>query len=99
VQVDLHVFRALMLHEIGGEVDRADVVAVDEGCTLEGAVELLEKMAQPGGVGHAVGHNVVLDLSAGARDNRLALGGPGDETDAQEHGVTEVDRRVSGQPA
>jgi hypothetical protein len=30
VQVDLHVHRTLMLHEIGGEVDRADVIAVNE---------------------------------------------------------------------
>jgi hypothetical protein len=28
------VLRALMLHGIGGEVDCADVVAVDEGGTL-----------------------------------------------------------------
>jgi hypothetical protein len=36
VWVDLHMLRALMLHGIGGEVDRADVVAVDEGGTLRG---------------------------------------------------------------
>jgi hypothetical protein len=34
------MLRALMLHEIGGEVDGADVVAVDEGGALKGAVEL-----------------------------------------------------------
>jgi hypothetical protein len=33
---DLHVLRALMLHGIGGEVNRVDVVAVDEGEALEG---------------------------------------------------------------
>jgi hypothetical protein len=38
VQVDLHVLRALMLHEIGGDVDRADVVAVDEGGALKSMV-------------------------------------------------------------
>jgi hypothetical protein len=88
VQVDLHVLRALMLHGIGGEVDRADVVAVDEGNMLEGVVDLLEKLAQPGGLGHTIGHSAVLDLSARARDVRLVLGGPRDEVDAQEHGVT-----------
>jgi hypothetical protein len=66
VPVDLHVLRALMLHGIGGEIDRADVVAVDEGGMLEGAVELLEKLAQPGGLGHAVGHSAVLRYSASA---------------------------------
>jgi nucleoside-triphosphatase THEP1 len=45
VQVDLHMLHALMLHEIGGDVDGADVVAVDEGGTLEWVVELLEELA------------------------------------------------------
>jgi hypothetical protein len=36
VEVDLHVFCTLMLHMIGGEVDRANVVAVDEGGALLG---------------------------------------------------------------
>ena len=31
VEVDLHVLGALMLNGVGGEVDGADVVAVDEG--------------------------------------------------------------------
>jgi hypothetical protein len=64
VQVDLHVLRVLMLHEIGGEVDRVDVVVVDEGGTLEGAVELMEKLAQLGGLCHAVGHSAVTGLHA-----------------------------------
>ena len=82
VKVDLHMLRALMLHGIGGEVDHADVVAVDEGYMLEGVVELLEKLVEPGGLCHIVGHNAVLDLSARARDDGLPLGGPGDEVGA-----------------
>ena len=42
------------------EIDRANVVAVDEGGTLEGAVELLEKLAQLIGLDHTVGHSTVL---------------------------------------
>jgi hypothetical protein len=34
VTIDLQVLRALMLHVIGGEVDCADVVVVDEGGAL-----------------------------------------------------------------
>jgi hypothetical protein len=82
------MLRALMLHGVGGEVDRADVVAVDECGTLEGTVELMEELAQLGGLCHAVGHGTVLGLSAGARDDGLSLGGPRDEVAAQEHGVT-----------
>jgi hypothetical protein len=88
VRVDLHVLRALMLHGVGGEVDYADVVAVDEGGALEGTVELVEELAQPRGLDHAVGHDTVLGLSTGARDDGLTLGGPRDEVGAQEHGVT-----------
>jgi hypothetical protein len=41
VKVGLHVLRAPVLHKIGGEVERADLVAVDECDAREGAVELL----------------------------------------------------------
>jgi hypothetical protein len=76
-----------MLHGVGGEVDRTDVVAVDESGALKRTVELVEELAQPGGLCHTVGHGTVLGLSAGARDNGLPLGGPRDEVGAQEHGV------------
>jgi hypothetical protein len=65
-QVDLHVLRVLMLYEIGGEVDRAYIVAINEGGALEGAVVLLEKLAELGGLGLAVCYNAVLGLNAGA---------------------------------
>jgi hypothetical protein len=81
------MLRAVMLHGISGEVDRGDVVAVDEGGTLERAVELLEKLAQLGGLCYAVGHSVVLGLCAGAGDDGVPFGGPGNEVGAQEYGV------------
>jgi hypothetical protein len=87
VQVDLHMLRALMLHWIGGEVDDTDVVAVDEVGALKGAVELVEELAHPGGHCHAVGHRAVLSLSAGAGDDGLTLGSPGDEVGTQEYGI------------
>jgi hypothetical protein len=81
------MLRALMLHGIGGEVDGVDVVAVDEGGALKGAVELVEELTHPGGLCHAVGHNAVLDLCAGAGDDGLPLGGLGDEVGAQEYDI------------
>jgi hypothetical protein len=36
VEVDLPVFHALVLHRIGGEVDRVDIVTIDGGGTSEG---------------------------------------------------------------
>jgi hypothetical protein len=96
VQVDLHVLLALMLHGIGGEVDRDDVVAVDEGGTLKETLEVLEKLAQLAGLCHAVGHSAVLSLRAGAGDDGLPLGGPGDEVGAQEHDITRSESTCVG---
>jgi hypothetical protein len=90
-----------MLHGIGGEVDCADVVAVDEGGALEGTVELVEELSQPGGLCHAVGHDAVLGLSTGARDDGLPLGGLEDEVGAQEHGRNRrwIDECLDSQPS
>ena len=41
VEIDLNMLCALVLDGVGGEVDGADVVAVDEGAPGEWAVELL----------------------------------------------------------
>jgi hypothetical protein len=41
-----------------------------------------------GGLCHVVGHNPVLDFGVGVGDDGLPLGSPGDEVEAQEHGVT-----------
>jgi hypothetical protein len=41
VKVDFHMLRALMMHEIGEEIDNADVVAIDDGGAHEGIVELM----------------------------------------------------------
>jgi hypothetical protein len=59
-------------------------------------VELLEKMAEPGGLSHAVGHNGVLGLSAGAGDDGLPLWGLGDEVSTQEHNITRCGQTCVG---
>jgi hypothetical protein len=43
----------------------------------------MEKLTQPGGLCHAVGYNMVLDLHAGVGDDGLPLGGLGDEVGVQ----------------
>ena len=45
VQVDLHMFRPLMLDGVSGEIHVADVVAVDERALGERAVELRQELA------------------------------------------------------
>jgi hypothetical protein len=87
VKVDLDMLRALVLDGVDGEVDDADVVAEYQGSYGQRTMELLKKMAQPGRLSHAVGHNVVLGLGTGAGDDRLALGRPRDEVVPEEHGI------------
>jgi hypothetical protein len=47
----------------------------------------VQELAHPGCLYHAVGHNTVLSLCAGAGDDGLPLGSPRDEVGAQEHGI------------
>jgi hypothetical protein len=82
------MLRSLMLHGVGGEIYGADVVAVDKGGALEGAVELVEELAHPGRLGHAVSHSAVLDLCTGARDDGLKHGRPRDEVGTQKYDIT-----------
>ena len=42
VEVDFHVLGSLMLDGVGGEVDGADVVAVDEAGGLQRLMQLLQ---------------------------------------------------------
>ena len=47
----------------------------------------MEQLTEPSRLSHAVGHDAVLGLDAGAGDNRLALRRPGDEAVVEEHDV------------
>jgi hypothetical protein len=73
VKIDLHMLGPLVLHRVGGEVDGADVVAVDQHAPGEGTMELGEELAEPRSLCHAFGHGTVLRLGARAGDDRLAL--------------------------
>jgi hypothetical protein len=42
VEVDLDMLHALVLNGVDGEIDGADVVAVDEGALYQRSVELLK---------------------------------------------------------
>jgi hypothetical protein len=42
MEVDLDMLRALVLNGVGGEIDDADVVTLDEGALCQRSVELLK---------------------------------------------------------
>jgi hypothetical protein len=52
-------------------------------------VQLHKQLTKLARLCHAVGHDVVLRLSARTGDDVLTLGGAGDEVVAQEHRVTQ----------
>jgi hypothetical protein len=66
VKIDLDMFHALVLDEVGGEVDDADVVAENQGAHGQQTMELLEQLTEPGHLSHVVGDGAVLGLGAGA---------------------------------
>jgi hypothetical protein len=78
VEVDLDMLGALMLNMVGGEVDDAKVVIVDESALRQRGMELLEELSKPTSFGHIVCHGAVLSLGARMGDDVLSLGGPGD---------------------
>jgi hypothetical protein len=45
LKTNLHMFDALMLNEVGGEVHDTDVVAVDESALIRQTLVLMEQLA------------------------------------------------------
>jgi hypothetical protein len=87
MKINLHILRALMLNGVGGEVHGADIVAVDESVARWRSLELMQELAQPSGLNHTIGDGTVLGFGAGAGDDSLPLGRPGDQVVPKEHGI------------
>jgi hypothetical protein len=87
MKINLHMLRALMLNRVGEEVHDADVVAVDESAARWQSLELMQELAQSGGLSHTIADGTVLSFGAGAGDDSLPLGRPGDQVVPEEHGI------------
>jgi hypothetical protein len=87
MKINLHMLHALMLNGVGAEVHGADVVAVDESAARWRSLELMQEMAQLGGLSHTIGNDTVLGFGAGAGDDSLPLGRLGDQVVPEEHGI------------
>jgi hypothetical protein len=87
VQVNLHVLGTLMQDGVGGEVDRTNIVAVDEAGSLERMVKFLKALAEPGHFGNTVRNGTIVSFSTGPGDGCLELGGPRDKTATEEDSV------------
>jgi hypothetical protein len=64
VKINLNMLYALVLNEVGREVDGVDVVTVDQSGPRQGVVQLHKQMTKPTRLCHAVSHDAVLRLSA-----------------------------------
>jgi hypothetical protein len=76
IKINLYMLGALMLNGAGGEVHGADIIAVDKCTPRQRGMKLVEK---PSGLSRAVCNGTILGLSAGARDNGMSLGQPGNQ--------------------
>jgi hypothetical protein len=88
MEVNLHMFRPLMLNRVGGEVHNTDVVAIDERAPGDRAVKLSQELPEPRCLSHTISNSPVLRLSTRAGDNRLSLGRPRDQVAAEEDDIT-----------
>jgi hypothetical protein len=79
MKINLHMLGAFMLNGVGGEVHGTDIVTVDKCALRRWGLELVEQLTQPCGLRHAVGNGMILGLSAGAGDDGLPLGRPGNQ--------------------
>jgi hypothetical protein len=87
IKINLHMFGALMLNGVGGEVHGTDIVVVDKCAPRRWSLELVEQLTQPSGLSHVVCNGTILGLSAGAGDDGLPLGRPGNQVVSQEHRI------------
>jgi hypothetical protein len=87
MKINLHVLRALMLNGVGGEEHGADVIAVDESAVRWRSLELMQELAQPGGLSHTIGDGTVLGFDTRAGDDSLPLSRPGNQVVPEEHGI------------
>ena len=73
VNIELNMLRPSMVHRVGGEVDRADIIAVDKSGLVNITKQLLEQLTYPTTLGHNISHGAILYLGAGAGDRGLPL--------------------------
>jgi hypothetical protein len=87
IEINLHMLGVLMLNKVGGEVHDANIVIVDKCASRWRTLELMEQLAQPGGLSYAISDSVVLSLGVGLEDDHLSLDRPGHQVVPQEHRI------------
>ena len=89
VEINLNMLGSLMLNRVGGHVDGADVVAVDQRNTPRRCMKLNEKLAQPSGFCNAISHCAMLSFGTGLGDCILPLRRPGNQVVPEKNRITQ----------
>jgi hypothetical protein len=87
VNVDLHMFGALMLNGVGGHADRTDVVTIYQGRLRQRSMQFSQELSKPGSFSNDINNNMVFCFTTGVRNRVLALGRPGDQVVAEEDSI------------
>jgi hypothetical protein len=87
MQVNFHMFSALMLHGISGEIDRTYVITINQRSGTNGRVKLHEKLTQPGDLSNSISNGTIFSFSTRTGDGALTLGRPGDQVITKKHNI------------
>jgi hypothetical protein len=77
MKINLHMFGALMLNGVDGEIHGTNIVAVDKCAPRRRRLELMEQLTKPCGLSHAISNGAILGLCTGAGDDGSSFGRPG----------------------
>jgi len=88
VQIDLNMLGSLMLNQVGGEVNGADIITINHCSAMKWTAKLYQELAQPAGFGDSIRDYSIFRLCTGPRHYRLTLGRPRDEIVAKKHRIT-----------
>lgn len=89
VKIDLNMLHVLVLGEVDGEIDGAEVVAVDKCAPSEGVFKLLKELAQPARLSNPTSDGSVLNLNTRPEDHELTLERPRDEIGNKKYHIAE----------
>lgn len=89
VNVELDVFRTLMLNRIAGQVHCRYVVGVHNRGPRQRTMKLQEEVPQPGTLRYNISDPAILSFSTGSRNNRLSFGRPRDQSVVEENTVAQ----------
>uniref|UniRef100_A0A0A8YGQ0 Uncharacterized protein n=1 Tax=Arundo donax TaxID=35708 RepID=A0A0A8YGQ0_ARUDO len=85
VNINFNVLGVPMLDRVGGHVDGANIVTIDNSCRLQGKVELTKKLMNPPTFCNGVSYSTILSFSTETGNRCLSFGRPRNQIVTQIH--------------